>query len=834
MHLQFVYCAACRELRASVFMYPVAEWTSVVTQYRRNTPELLAPAGGPEALRAAVNNGADAVYLGTSTLNARRGADNFAIEDLAASVKFAHLKGTKVYLAANVVVLSNEMGDALELADAAWAAGVDALIVQDLGYLQVLRSELPDIRVHASTQLNAHNSLTVRELARMGVERVTLARETSLDEIAKLVAESPVEIESFIHGALCMSYSGQCLMSSLIGRRSANRGLCAQPCRMTYELLDEKGRAADTPGNHLLSPKDLSAIDALGEFVKSGVASLKIEGRMKDPEYVALVTSVYRHALDRAVEDPDAYEPTDSDRAILSEAFSRGFSSAYLDEIRDNRMMSYQRPNNRGVPIGRVARTIDRTIDIALDKALDADDTIEVWTSRGRFAQRVGEIRLNGRTTRTAPAGATVTIHAEKPAATGDRVFRVVNASLVEAAHRTFADERGLTPLGVDVSVRLLQGEPLEIRVTHGTSSGVGRGPSVEAARTKSVTADEVVEHVGRFGGTLFEPSSWDIELQPGVGIGFSQLHGVRREAVEDLERALLAPWAGRTKSEPSVPTPAIRPRRERPVAPEIVVWTEDLVTARSCLAAGAHRAIMPHWSLLASPDEDVPADVIPETPRIAHDREVADLVALAGSTSRMVVGNLGLLPAAQRDGLMLEAHWSLNAVNPWTVEALGRAGASFVWLSPELSGSQATRIAESSRLPVGLSIYGRQEVMVTEHCVLMSIGECTQVCGTCPRRRSWHALRDQKGYAFPVSTDPMGRSHIYNSVPLDLTRAASEIVAAGIAAVRLDFTIEHSQEAQKITRIVREALQAAVAGRSYDEVAADPATAGHFFRGVI
>lgn len=805
----------------------------LTTNDSRNMPELLAPAGGPEALRAAVNNGADAVYLGIDRLNARRGAENFTLDALPEATRFAHLKGARVYLTANIVVLPDELDDALSVADQAWAAGVDALIVQDLGFLHMLRSELPDVRVHASTQLNTHNSLTVAELARAGVSRVTLARETALGEIAALSASSSIEVESFVHGALCVSYSGQCLLSSLIGGRSANRGVCAQPCRMVYELLDERGKTIETPGAHLLSPRDLCTIDSLDELVKTNVSALKIEGRMKDPEYVALVTGVYRQALDRAFADPDGYTVTDSERSILAEAFSRGFSSAYLDDIRDNRMMSYQRPNNRGVPVGRVSKVEERDIRIALDSALDAEDTIEVWTSRGRFAQRVGEISMGGQRVPVAPSGTTVTIRAERSASVGDRVFRVANAALARAARRTFSDERGQHAFEVDVAVRLVEGEPLRVEVRLEDAVGIAEGPVVEVARTKAVTAEEITEHVGRMGGTLFEARSWDIELQPGVGIGFSVLHRVRKEALEALEAQILEPWAGRRALGPKVPVPPRGARSRGPAGPELIVTTSDIVTARSCLAAGARRVVMPHWALQQLDREEIPDDVEVELPRIAHDREVPDLVELMRSGERIVVGNLGLVRAAAERGAIVDAHWSLNALNGWTVAALDELGAAFVWLSPELSGRQIAGVVSGSKTPVGVAVYGRQEVMVTEHCVLMAAGPCGQVCGTCPRRASWYALRDRKGYSFPVSSDPMGRSHVYNSVPLDLTRAAPEIVAAGVSAIRLDFTVERAQQAQKITRIVKEAFAAAIGERDFSEVAAQSATTGHFYRGV-
>ncbi|MRR12689.1 hypothetical protein EG835_09585 [bacterium] len=265
---------------------------------------------------------------------------------------------------------------------------------------------------------------------------------------------------------------------------------------------------------------------------------------------------------------------------------------------------------------------------------------------------------------------------------------------------------------------------------------------------------------------------------------------------------------------------------------PEIIVRTDSIPVARACLAAGAQRAILPTWVLDAA--DELPAGAMPELSRIAHDPEVTDLLASAHRFDRAVVGNVGLIGLAGGDGRTVEAHWSLNAVNPWTVEALSDIGADFAWVSPELSGRQIEALVGSSAVGIGVALYGRQETMVTEHCVLMAMGECNRMCGTCSRRRTWYALRDAKGYAFPVTTDVMGRSHVYNSVPLDLTRALPELVNAGVAALRLDFTVEHLQEAQKITRLVREGIVAAVAGKPAEDAhLAKQATTGHFYRAV-
>jgi len=775
---------------------------------------------------------ADAVYLGIDRLNARRAAENFTMESLADACRFAHLHGVRVYLTANVVVPPSELQEALDMIDEAWGIGVDAVILQDIGLQRIVSAALPHVRTHASTQLNTHSSATLRALVSRGFSRVTLARETSVAEIANLAStarELGAEVESFVHGALCVCYSGQCLFSSLVGGRSANRGQCAQPCRLPYELTDESGRVLVAPGPHLLSTKDLAGIGLLPELISTGVSALKIEGRMKSAEYVALVTGVYRSALDRAAEG-ESFEVTPGEMAVLDEAFSRGFSEAYLSGIRGNDMMSYGRPNNRGVLVGRVTRVDGRRATVSFDVPADAEDTIEIWTSRGRFAQQLGPLELSGQSQRSVPAGARATFAVAEAASAGDRVFRVRNAALMSAAARTFSDSAGPSRVPIDVSVRVIIGQPLRVEVVDASERrGVGIGPTVEAARTKPVTAEEVSEHVGRFGGTVFTPGSWDIELSPGAGIGFSALHRARREAIEALEQAVLEPWARRATAH--APLPYLpRPYRHAEPAPRLVAVVSDLPTARACLQAGCESVHVPTWAL---GDDPPPRGVVPILPRVCHDGDADACLRAVHPTARVVAGTLGALARSADSAATVEAHWSLNAMNQYSVAELADMGAGFVWLSPELSSRQVAEVARLSPVPVGVAVVGRQEVLVTEHCVLMSEGECREKCETCKRRTGWRFLRDRKGYSFPVQTDPTGRSHVFNAVPLDLTHALPELLETGVAALRLDLETERANTAAATVARVRQSLQDALAGRAPESQDRRGVTSGHFFRGV-
>jgi putative protease len=339
-------------------------------------PELLSPAGGMDQLKAAVENGADAVYMGGKAFNARQNADNFGEEELRRAIEYAHIRGVNIYVTMNTLVADAEMQEAVDAAGAAYMAGADALIVQDLGFASLVRRHIPDLPLHISTQGTIYSPEGIRALAPLGFARAILARELSLHEIARTARESPVPVEVFAHGALCVCYSGQCLMSSMIGSRSGNRGRCAQPCRLPYALGGEKG--------YLLSPKDLCTVELLPRLVETGVAALKIEGRMKSPEYVAVVTSVYRKYLDRIAEG-GPYAVDEADMRDLLQVFNRGgFTTGYLEGRRGRELICRERPRHPGVPVGHAALR-DRA------RASFAGRPRRKVTVSGEFCARAGE-----------------------------------------------------------------------------------------------------------------------------------------------------------------------------------------------------------------------------------------------------------------------------------------------------------------------------------------------------------------------------------------------------------------------------------------------------------
>lgn len=813
--------------------------------------ELLAPAGNMECLHAAVKAGADAVYLGAGHFNARRGADNFSLENLAEACDYAHLRGVKIYLTLNTVVLPSELPDALELARQAYRCGVDAFIVQDIGISIELSRIMPDVEVHVSTQMNIHDEDGLRAAAALGATRVTLARELSLAEIARLhelAEELGVELESFAHGALCVCYSGQCFMSSLVGGRSANRGRCAQACRLPYELHNRALRKTlDAPGEHLLSPKDLCTANLIPELLHAGVASLKIEGRMKSPEYVQAVVGVYRAVIDRVeaaidrdgidsvvASDAPELRASEEEMNVLSEAFSRGFTTAYLKGKRGNGIMSYGRPNNRGVFVGRVAKVREGLVFIDPETELHVGDLIEFWTNRGHFVHTIGEFK-------TDRAGR-VFFPVERAVGKGDRVFRVRNA---EAA---FVDDDKLPSVAVRARAELRIGQPalLTFTVASGDASVTVEGPEVEAARTKAITEEEVREHIDRMGTTPFYLSSLEIDLDEGVGMGFSMLHKLRARAAEELQETILAHYHARKLER--TPSRAFAPVVRKGWC-KVAALATNPACARAAKRAGADLIYVPAANyrrgeaVIAGQLSDTaeqagyPKQCIPVLPTVSQmfdeeKRNGFDIWKRVKADKPVMVENLGQLLHATEMGAAPEVGPHIPVTNKLDLQAMADLGAQRVWLSPELSLVQIEELGDMAPMPLGLTIMGQTELMVTEHCLLMSQGPCNQKCAECARRKSPHYLKDRKGYEMPVITDCTGRSHLYNAVQMDVAHLMPEIIGAGVSTVLVDTTLMNVKETtEKVARAVR---ARDIAQKDGNKVAkAEGATSGHLFRGV-
>ncbi len=799
-------------------------------------PELLAPAGSPAAFWAALAGGADAVYCALgSDFNARRGADNFDDDGFAAACRAAHLAGARVFVTMNVVVREDEMGRALALARRAWELGADALIVQDWGLLSELRRLWPEVELHVSTQANVHDRRGVAWCRSLGAERVTLSRELPLDEIALICAQEAAladgcELEVFGHGALCFCYSGVCLMSSMraltTGVRSANRGLCAQPCRLPYDLVDEGGAVLSAPGRPKpLCPKDACSVRDLPELCAAGVASLKLEGRMKAPDYVLSVASAYRAALDAVAAGREPDERAALDR--LRRSFNRDLTDAYLRGTSGDEMMSYERSNNRGLLVGRVTasrplrperagrggseggRRRGRQVtpaetSVALDEPVAAGDLLEI--------RPVGEPEqfLTAPARADAAAGDVIEVRTARPMEVGSLVRVIRTQAALDAAARCASRvEAGgaarRRPVGVRVSCRL--GEPLSVELSCDGVSGGAEGPLVEPARTRELDRGQLVEHVGRMGSSPFEPRSFEVELDPGCGMRMADVHATRAAACEALERALLAPWEGRRLAAP-VPAPAAPPVPRPCDDPEVCALARDAASAGAALSAGASR-VYAHARDLAR-GGPWPEGVVPVLPEVCREPDRADVDPWVRPGAPVAVGNVSELALARESGAAAEVLGCVPVHNVAAARMLAAHGACALWLSPEVSLPEMGALCAGAGVSVGVSVYGRQRVMTSEHCVLQVADACVGDCARCALRRRRLFLRDERGRLMPVETDERGRSRIWLAERLDAVPEVPELLAAGVGRLLVDGTLLGADEVARQVRRVATAVRAA------------------------
>lgn len=829
-------------------------------------PELLAPAGGPEPFYAALAAGADAIYCGMGSFNARRKASNFTDEAFEAACRAAHLAGTRVYVTVNVVIKDSEMAEALELVARCWRLGADAFIIQDWGLFFEIRRLMPEVETHISTQANIHDARGTAWCKAMGADRVTLSRELSVDEIAAIHRAVDIELEVFSHGAICFCYSGVCLLSSFTSRgRSANRGMCAQPCRLPYELVDERGRNYSRPGRErALCPRDTCTVEMLPRLLDAGAHALKLEGRMKAPDYVYSVVNTYREQLDDVLAGREVEEHTAEARyRQLKRCFNRDFTCEYQEGRSGDEMMSYERSNNRGQIVGEVlgSRPLGGT------KRLKPDDKRRraAWTSI-RLDEPIGagdllELRHDNEfdqfLTCLAPedleAGAVFEARTARPMPTGAIVRLIRSQTALDASSaalkRPVARKR---PVDIKVSARL--GQPFRVALTCCDDTSLTashEGFTVEAARSKAVTAQDLIEHVGRMGSSPFEAASFEVELDEGCGMGFSAVHKVRAAACEALEQAILAPYHARaaldacacngTRGEArrevassaavapqtasvSSPAPnaAIAPEATPIGSTELCALVTSLEAAETARETGATRIYMNVDDLIAaglSPTAAHEASIIPVLDEVCRegDRERLDPWVQAGAP--VAIGNISELALAVERGVAAELRSCIPVHNLACLDALYARGAQGTWLSPELTLDEIEQLSrERPSANLGLCVLGYHRLMTSEHCILQVAGACIHDCERCKLRRKNLSLKNIDGRLLPVRTDIHGRGHLYDGTLLDATPQIPQLMRAGVTRFLVDGTLMAPDELGRMVSRAHRAIAAAREGRTPDK----------------
>ena len=822
--------------------------------------ELLAPAGTWEALEAAVNAGADAVYLGGKAFGARAYASNFDREEMAKAVYFCHMHHVRLYVTVNTLVDDKELPELEDYLIFLHNVGVDGIIVQDMGVIRAAQKVVPGLPLHASTQMTVTNSAGVRFAAEHGIVRVVPARELSLSDLDKACATG-LEIEAFIHGALCVCYSGQCLMSSLIGGRSGNRGRCAQPCRLPYTLVDKNGKdllAGKDAGQYLLSPKDLNTLQVLPRMIEAGVVSYKIEGRMKRPEYVAVVVDVYRRAMDSY--KAGRYEVHQKDLDNIEQIFNRDFTTAYLEKHQGRLMMSDRRPNNRGVLIGRVQKlNNDHTkAVIKLDKTLHIGDGLEFWIKvGGRVGTVVNALRVNGRNVETAEAGTLAEIDVPRGVRLNDRVFRTLDSELMAYAGQ-FYGEKNKKRIPVTAAVRARMGSPLQVVLTDPDgSTGCGFTDFIaEPARKHALDEAAVRKQIDRMGTTEYTLEALTTELDENVMVPMSEINEARRKACEALDAARLeafAPVRPKVKNQNSMLRWIAELERtteaEQTETSQLTVWVDTVDKVKAALEGGADWILFggdryssrdvtfTDYETAARLTKEAGRHIAFATPRIVKEGQLAFFSkflqqAEACGIDLLYVHNSGIWQLFKELELKtpLWADMSLNTYNTQSLQFWKEAGAAGATLSVELNMGQLAHLARVSPLPLECLVQGPIEMMVSEYCAGGSFlghldkGACTFQC------KDEIFLHDRKDAKFRLAGDQFCRMHVLNSQDLSVLAGLQELRAMGIARLRIDGRTYSPEQVKGLVKKYRETLE--FSGGTVENLPGT--TRGHYYRGVL
>ena len=807
-------------------------------------PELLAPAGSEQALKAAVAAGADAVYLGGRRFGARKFASNFDLPDLARAVDYAHLQGERVFVTVNTLVREDEIPGLAEYLLSLYEMGADALLLQDLGAAFLAKSIVPELERHASTQMTIHNGEGARWAGRAGFSRVVLAREVGLEQIKQMVrgGTGNVGLEVFVHGALCYSYSGQCLLSSAIGGRSGNRGMCAQPCRKPYVLLsgqkDRYGRptglsARPMPEKFLLSTRDLCVYRHLKEIVRSGVVSLKIEGRMKSPEYVAIVTSIYRRALDGIARGD--WSPSREDEMALALAFNRSFTKGHLLGERD--VMGWEMSDNRGVLIGSVSSYDSRKGEAAV--RLSGSLTPErgdglVFQSPG---QEVGLV-----VQRTEFRDGLLRLKMKERVRPGARVYLTGSTALARKAAQIIDS----APVGIPLDLYLSWQEDrplLQALLPDGKKVAVLASFLMEKAKNQPLTRQQIESQLRRTGGTAFAIRKIEMDYSGDLFAPLGALNQLRRQLLEKVEEALLA---GRRPDKEKMEEARARwqemlslmpehsggassspPSRNTAPATLLSVYAASLEEVEGAVAGGCDRVYLePSLGRGIKDDgerEDGFTKILSEARAICGSKQLiwkwpricrSEFFSLAGrvldgaEVEGVMVENVGALQAAlDFASVPIYGGMGLNVCNHLTVRAL-YPPLCHLTLSPELSARQIAAAVSASRLlpdcpDLELVVQGSLEVMVAEDCIPCLAGPN----GAGDAAGQFWGLQDMRR-VFPLQLDDDSRTHVFNSVETCLLDQMPRIAAMGLDGIALDGRGRGGEYAREMTEIYKRAIE--------------------------
>ena len=798
--------------------------------------ELLAPVGSFEALKAAVQNGANAVYLGGKDFGARASANNFDRDELKEAVKYAHIRGVQVFVTTNTLRKENEIEDFLEYAKFLYDIDVDAIILQDIGMARLIKRELPDFELHASTQMVAHSLEDVKYLESVGFDRVVLAREVTVEEIKYICDNCKADIEVFVHGALCVCYSGQCLMSSMIGNRSGNRGRCAQPCRQRYELIDVyTGEVVNSNGDYLLSPRDLNAIEEIDKVIDAGVHSLKIEGRMKRPEYVATVIDGYRKTIDEylATNKLNVSDETIND---LYTIFNRKFTKGLLLGDVGKDMMNSQLPNNQGLYVGTVVdyNKKAKRLKIKLANTLKKGDGINLGGGT------IGRIIKNGNIETIGYKGETIELDFVGEARKGQIVFKTSDSELMDRVQATFTQDKEFVKNIIDAKITIKLGQkPILTLIDRNKNQATIEGDKiVEEAMKVALSKEKVETQLRKLGNTPYELDLLEIELDDNVSLPISLLNQMRRDCIELLNKEKISIKNRKYKNKIVKYKPVQYNRNKQQ---EISVKVKNLEQLESALECGVDRIYYEDTNTIDKAMRlamKYNKKVIYSAPRIIRNKEYNHLAkANNAGVESVQVGNYGSIDYFKDKKLNIDYY--LNAFNSETINYYKEIGADTLCISQELNINEIKETIKYTDINIESVVYGYTPLMITEYCPMgVIVRDCKKDKRVSKCKESIYALRNSKGDEFRVSQDIFCRSTIYNSNVTCMLDNLYELHEIGINVLRLDFTLEDKETVKEVIEAYQEVLSndyklATKATKLYNKLDEKGTTAGHYYKGV-
>ncbi len=783
--------------------------------------ELLAPAGNWDCARSAVANGADAIYFGLDSFNARMRADNFTLEDLPELVAFLHQRGVRGYVTLNTLIFTAELGAVEEYLRAVIEAGVDGAIVQDIGLARLIRHISPDFPIHASTQMTITSRAGVDFAEKLGCCLVVLARECSIKEIRKIRQHTTLPLEVFVHGALCVAYSGQCLTSEALGGRSANRGECAQACRMPYELVVDGKVWNLGDRQYLLSPQDLAGLPLVGELIASGVSSLKIEGRLKTPEYVAAVTQTYRQAIDRILAE-GSYQPTAEDWYKLQMSFSRGLYTGWLRGIDNQKLVHGRYAKKRGVYLGAVEQVKQGRVWLKLQAPLQPGDGVVIVQPDRELGGRVYSL-----TTARGQTGITIgnlDSHQIKP---GDKIWKTSDPQLEQSLHQTYTKPLPLSPQPLHLVVQGKLHQPLQItaHTDGGLSITVSSSQLLQPAHNQPLNYDRLWSQLSRLGNTPFYLASLEVHLEGDLILPISAINQLRRTIVGELTARL--DYRRQWQINPTASYRDLLPQGVPPAPPSS---PQLLVLVRN------------PSQLLAALDLDIPLIYCElEDPR--QYRSVVETVRQSGKSSQIWVTPpritkpgeewiLKQLLNSGADGYLIRNYdhleffascptigdFSFNVANPLTAHYLmANYPLQRLTCSYDLNGDQLADLVQACP-PHWLEVTIHQHIPLfhMEHCVFcafLSKGKDYRDCGRpCEKHRV--KLRDRVGVEHILQADAGCRNTLFNGRAQTGAEHIPKLQRLGVQYFRLEFLQEDPDQLIETVKLYRQVLAGQVTGK--------------------